>query len=139
MEEEKKIENETFLDKFIKGANDSITSLENINRLILDDDNELENLIDNLLSKKKLSEQDERLLLEISSKLINLQEKLKNNKWEKIMKKLNEENEENEENRGQLRGGKKRKSSKRKNRKTRKTRKNKKSRKQKKRKSRKYK
>ena len=105
MEEEKKIEeNETFLGNFIKSANESITKLKNINRLILDDDNELENLIDNLLSKKKLSEQDERLLLEISSKLINLQEKFKNNnKWEKIMKKLNEENEEN---RGQLRGGK---------------------------------
>ena len=137
MEEEKKIENkienETFFDKFIKSANQSITNLENINNLILDDGSELENLIDNLLSKKKLSEQDETLLLEISRKLIDLQEKFKNNKWEKIMKKLNEENQ------GQQQGGKKRKSSKRKSRKSRKTRKNKKSRKQKKRKSRKYK
>ena len=132
MEEEKKIEeNETFLGNFIKSANESITKLKNINRLILDDDNELENLIDNLLSKKKLSEQDERLLSEISSKLVNLQNKfIDNNKWNKIMKKLNEQN------RSQQRGGKKRKLSKRK---TRKTRKNKKSRKQKKRKSRKYK
>lgn len=130
-EEIKNEETETFLDKFIKGANDTITSLENINNLILDDDNELENLIDNLLSKKKLSEEDERLLFEINTKLNNLQNKFtNNNKWNKIMKKLGQQNQ------SQLRGGKKRKLSKRK---TRKTRKNKKSRKQKKRKSRKYK
>jgi hypothetical protein len=137
MEEEKNIENETFLDKFINGANDSITILENINRLILDDDNELENLIDNLLSKKKISEKDQELMQEINSKLVKLQDKFRNNnnKWEKIIRKL-------EENQGQQQGGKKRKSSKRKSRKSRKsrkTRKNKKSRKQKKRKSRKYK